>query len=493
MAKKTKSQDNLEALELIENNSKIKEARDTVKWIDEKEIQNKDGVIVGYKPLKTTANYKCLLNNLNIKLTTNVFTKEVSFNDDSHLSHYLEGSDKIDALWHSFTDELIRFNLTEQRNTVLSFLTLEASKNEVNPIADWLNDLPAESDTEYLEAFIKDVYRLQESSQDVTDKKQALIKKWFLQAVAATLSTNEYDVFPTVLTFTGSQGAGKTTFASRILPESVSNYIKTGAAGIDLANKDDIAKITSAFIVELGELSSTFKRSNVDAIKAFLSSPMDEYRAPYARAAEKFKRRTVFISSNNNADFLVDKTGNRRFLCVTLSNERSEFWWEKWDLNRVWAQAKFMFDSGIDWALTSEENKFLSEENENSLVMNPMAEAIESTFSLDISKEISDNVNSLNKVKERFPECVYALCVNEVFNMLFPSAYGDIKTPNRADAKAIRHFLLSNLGENRCMRVNGTVKRAWRLVNLSGKNDSVYTEIIKIIEDSKKLKTEGPF
>jgi hypothetical protein len=50
--------------------------------------------------------------------------------------------------------------------------------------------------------------------------------------------------------------------------------------------------------------------------KSFITSREDIYRAPYQRRTERRPRRCVFAGTTNSADFLTDRTGNRRFLPI---------------------------------------------------------------------------------------------------------------------------------------------------------------------------------
>lgn len=76
-------------------------------------------------------------------------------------------------------------------------------------------------------------------------------------------------------------------------------------------------KLRGMWIVELAELQATKRTKDVEAIKAFITSRVDTYRAPYARRTEHHPRMCVLAGTSNPVDFLTDRTGNRRFLPVT--------------------------------------------------------------------------------------------------------------------------------------------------------------------------------
>jgi len=58
------------------------------------------------------------------------------------------------------------------------------------------------------------------------------------------------------------------------------------------------------------------RTKDVEATKSFITSREDIYRAPYQRRTERRPRRCVFAGTTNSADFLTDRTGNRRFLPI---------------------------------------------------------------------------------------------------------------------------------------------------------------------------------
>jgi predicted P-loop ATPase len=65
-------------------------------------------------------------------------------------------------------------------------------------------------------------------------------------------------------------------------------------------------------VYEISELES-FSRAEASAVKAFVSSTEDNFRAPYERQNEKHKRQTVFAATTNAVEYLKDWTGNTRF------------------------------------------------------------------------------------------------------------------------------------------------------------------------------------
>lgn len=139
------------------------------------------------------------------------------------------------------------------------------------------------------------------------------IRAWLVDGVLGWQADGM--VLDRVLTLAGGQGLGKTEFFRRLVSD-VEGACLTGKQLIT-GNVDSIMQTTAAPLVELGEVDATFRKSDIAALKAFLSNSFDEYRRPYARAAVRVPRRTLFCASVNDHEFLSDDE-NRRFLVLSL-------------------------------------------------------------------------------------------------------------------------------------------------------------------------------
>ena len=87
-------------------------------------------------------------------------------------------------------------------------------------------------------------------------------------------------------------------------------------------------------------------------MKSFVTAKSDEYRASYAKESEKRYRTCVFVGTTNDAQFLVDKTGNRRFLpleCGVAPISKSLFVDDEllqYEFRQAWAEAYQIYLSG---------------------------------------------------------------------------------------------------------------------------------------------------
>lgn len=143
-----------------------------------------------------------------------------------------------------------------------------------------------------------------------------LVRRWLHQTVALALN-DEAEPYggDGVLVFQGAQGLGKTQFFRLLACRS--DWFAEGCS-IDTDRVDSVIQATGVWIAELGELDSTLRREQA-ALKAFLTSSTDTFRAPYARAAAKRPRRTSFAATVNPESFINDDSGSRRFWTVHLN------------------------------------------------------------------------------------------------------------------------------------------------------------------------------
>lgn len=144
--------------------------------------------------------------------------------------------------------------------------------------------------------------------------------------------------FDFVLMLKGKQGIGKSWIVRKLAMRE--RYLNDNLATID--GDRALEKIRGCWFVELAELLATKKTREVEAIKAFTTSMVDYYRAPYARLSERHPRTCVFVGTTNAEAFLADRTGNRRFLVVECGKKKPtvDMWADDFDryIEQVWAE-----------------------------------------------------------------------------------------------------------------------------------------------------------
>lgn len=206
-------------------------------------------------------------------------------------------------------------------------------------------------------------------------------RKWLIQAIAAVYLLDGLSAAG-MLALTGPQGIGKTQLI-RLLASTVKDSFLEGAT-LDPSNKDSVMTIASHWIVELGELDATFRKSDLAQLKAFITRKIDKFRRPYAKKDSEFPRRSVFAGTVNDAEFLHDNTGNRRFWVVQVNAICID---HSIDIQQLWAEAKTWYDAGEAWHFNQQEQLSLNQHNSQFEVVDPIAEKIQMKFNFqDMAK-----------------------------------------------------------------------------------------------------------
>lgn len=264
--------------------------------------------------------------------------------------------------------ELLRLGIANDRHLddTLDQLCLHSP---YHPMADWLDGLPAWDGVDRVQALAGSVG---------TDSAlwPVYLARWLVQVVAAVRGWDQPEQRPYVLVFSGAQGLGKSTWFSRLVPAP---YF-TGEQELHLNGlgaKDQQIEALRRPMVELAELDSTFKKSEVGALKSFLSRPVDSIRLPYGRFAIERARCTVFCGTVNNVAFLTDSTGSRRFWPVHVE---SIDWRHRLDLGQLWAQVDSMYQSGYGYHLAPDETAASAVESEVFRSESDVAEAFRVYF-----------------------------------------------------------------------------------------------------------------
>jgi predicted P-loop ATPase len=251
---------------------------------------------------------------------------------------------------------------------VEGFIEAVADGHAFNPVADWINSRKWDGVDR-----LPDFYATLRAREGYPEGlKKVLMRKWLLSAVAAALSTSGFKCRG-VLTLQGPQGLGKTSWGRRLIsdPPLRDAVIKTDHH-LDGGNKDSLVTAITHFIVEIGELESSFKR-DVSRLKGFLTAESDKVRRPYARGDSEYPRRTVFYATVNQADFLIDNTGNSRWWTIPVE-------WIDYDhgidMQQVFAQLAVDFHSQEAWWLSADEEAELAYQNSKHQAVSVVRDAL---------------------------------------------------------------------------------------------------------------------
>lgn len=115
--------------------------------------------------------------------------------------------------------------------------------------------------------------------------------------------------FDFVLVLEGSQGTGKSS-ALKVLAGGEDYFSDEIVIGESYKEQQELLR--GKWIVELPELAG-LSNAEVRRVKQFTSKSHDRARGAWQRSVEEMPRRCILIGTTNDAQYLRDTTGNRRF------------------------------------------------------------------------------------------------------------------------------------------------------------------------------------
>lgn len=329
----------------------------------------------------TESNLLELLAVLGVDVHENEMTKDLEFSGKI-LDGIPDGGKRSTLCITKLKGEALKRGLKSTRDDLTATLELVASRNRRNPSGTFLD----ECEHEYRKAvangdttdYIKGVFN--RLKLDTSAEKQdpllcySLFRKWLISGARAPFNTLEKgDMYQGVIVLVGGQGIGKTRFMMKLIPD---NALWAVGLKVNPNNKDSLMTVLTHWCAELGEFGTTMSDKRKEDLKNFFTRNSDILRKPYGRATENFPRKTFFYASTNDAKFLVDDTGDRRYWPVMIVGINFDGWTEK-DSRLMWGQVMTLAFAEWDknhtskkagavcWWLTQKEQKALSRMQES--------------------------------------------------------------------------------------------------------------------------------
>lgn len=222
-----------------------------------------------------------------------------------------------------------RYGMQLSQPRILEMLKTTSKERGFNPVLDFI----MYDNWDSVERI--DTVAIRYLGAEDTPLTRAQTRKWMIGAVARAF--NPGCKFDHILTFTGLQGVGKSTFLSILAGEWFSDSFSF--AHDDKAKIEDI---TGAWIVEISELNGMKRAHDAEAAKAFLSRVRDDVRPAYARKSESIPHSNVFAATTNETEFLQSCNGNRRWWIIPIKGNGEVSEWKdalKAEVPQLWAEA----------------------------------------------------------------------------------------------------------------------------------------------------------
>jgi predicted P-loop ATPase len=289
---------------------------------------------VSVAQMATAANVEAVIDALGMQCRYNMLSKDTELSAPWHWS-----PQRVHVELHS---ACMKLGITN-RAAIDDAIAAVAQERRYHPLADQIRGVEWDGRDRWSD-FIRTVGVVEGQDPELP---AILLRRWVLQAVKAWTTTTPTQVGG-VLVLVGPQYRGKSRWCKRLTPYRC----RDGLLAPHL--KDSVLQALRGPVFEMSELEGTFRKSDIAALKAFLTQDEDVLRVPYARVADKWPRQTVFAASVNEVAFLVDATGNRRFWCIEIDRMDAD---HDVDMLQLYAQALAELESGEQWWLTEEEHQ----------------------------------------------------------------------------------------------------------------------------------------
>jgi len=247
--------------------------------------------------------------------------------------------------WRPIDDVIVTRLLMEFERLNFASITVDymrraldevAARHQFDSAIRWLESLPPWDGVERINQFF--IAYAGAADSDYVRAVGAYL--WTALAGRVLVPGVKADMAPVLIS---RQGRCKTWSLQSIAPHA-DHYVE-----VSLLDRDtDLARMLRGKLVgEIGELRGLGKR-DMEAVKTFMSRQHEQWIPKYKEFAITYPRRLVFVGTTNQAQFLEDETGNRRWLPLEVAHLNRDKIIA--DRDQLWAEAAARFHaSGVAW------------------------------------------------------------------------------------------------------------------------------------------------
>lgn len=239
-----------------------------------------------------------------------------------------------------------------------------------NPVQSYLRSLPKLEPSD-MELWATLASKMFGTSDHLSQVK---LSRWLIGAVARSMKPG--CKMDTALVIKGKQGIGKTTFLQALFGD----HFKTIHSHLPTLEKQRLMQ--QAWGCELGEIESTFRKSDISELKAFLTETHDNYRDLHKELGAARPRHCVFAGTTNETAFLSDPTGSRRFWVIDASDHAIPVKWVEQNRDKIWAIALHLYQAGEPHWMTQEEAELSEISNKEYQTENPLEEPLKTALDI---------------------------------------------------------------------------------------------------------------
>jgi putative DNA primase/helicase len=250
-----------------------------------------------YEPTQTAGNYMLILAHHELWQKT--------FWWDSVRYRPMVGNKPLDdkvvtdiALWLHTQERLGCSNLRLLERCIQA----ECQNHPRDLLQEWLRSLPDPDPIPSLDTWLPAV-----TGAELTDYHKWVGKMLLVSMVARAMDPGCVQRFVTILE--GKEWSSKSALVRALAPDY---YTEMSA---NLESKEAHMHIQGKWVCEWSELD-TLSRTGESRLKSFITMRTDDYIPKYSNTSVSYPRRTIFVGTTNEQQYLKGQSGNTRFLPV---------------------------------------------------------------------------------------------------------------------------------------------------------------------------------
>lgn len=324
-------------------------------------MQSSQGVVLTTnqygKPEATTDNFVTIMEKdpkIQGHLFTNVF---------KHIRYKVDDNNQI-SRWTDSDDAKLRWYIEKEYgiHNIQKYedgKTVVFTNHQIHPLKEILEEKEWDGKPR-IDTFLRDIMKCEDSIY--TREVSRMI---FYGGINRIYNPGcKFDYMPILI---GKQGSAKSLIVSLLGLEEYSTDVYT------IEGKDGMGLLQGKWICEMSELLAMCRYTEVEGMKAFLTRQIDDYRPPYASNEEDRPRTCIFIGTTNDDEFLTDKTGNRRYLPITVHSNGYEIYANKDKIKahilECWREALYLMKKGETYLAIDPQYLPLVEEQQQKVVV----------------------------------------------------------------------------------------------------------------------------
>lgn len=308
------------------------------------------------------------LESLGYEFAYNELSKELEFRKDDIGPFILD-----DYVYSQILVQLWREGYNVKENT-LQRIIVGAMAETYHPIKQYFDGLPKWDGIDHI-ARLAETVIIDDMGLDLKQRWPEYLRKWLVACAAQ--ATIEKATNHSCLVLMGAQGKGKTTFLNALCPVELSHLSFTGH--INVTEKDTYNLLAERLIINIDDQLDIM--GDLRKLKSMFTLEKVVNRKAYAKFSPSRPRIASFVASVNSTEFLTDDE-NRRYLVFPILDVKLN---ELKTVNRtqLWAQIKYLLDSGLKYWFDKEENDVISNINDSFRVKTEEEELLVQYFESD--------------------------------------------------------------------------------------------------------------